>query len=181
MNNEIYNCYDIIISALGLLCTILGLLLHYKGKITIVSHKTAKKAKILEKKKSFINIPFFSIYKRSSFEEVKAIAELIANEIEKNKYYPTIIIGIGRGGAIFSSLLSYYLHYSHIFCIDRDYDWDEKDIRKRKVNAFFDFVIPEEYLKRVLLVAGETHSGNTMEYFFTYLKNTLKAEEIKMK
>ena len=109
-------------------------------------------------------------------EEVKEKAELIANELETAKYYPTIIIGIGRGGAIFSSLLSYYIHYSPIFCIDRIYNWKTD---KRDVKAFFDFTIPSKYLKRVLIVAGETHSGDTMDYFYRYLKNKLKAEEIK--
>lgn len=176
MENEVYNLYSIIIGALGLICTILTLFISFKGKITIVSHNTAKKSKMLKEKKSILNLLFFSIYKRSSMEEVKNKAELISNELEKEKYYPTIIIGIGRGGAIFSSLLSYYVHYSPIFCIDRIYNWETG---KRDVKAFFNFTIPSEHLKRVLIVAGETHSGDTMNYFFEYLKNTLKADEIK--
>ena len=165
MENEIYNLYSIIIGALGLICAILTLSISFKGKITIVSNNTAKNAKMLKKKKSILNLHYFSVYKRSSMEEVKEKAELIANELEKTKYYPTIIIGIGRGGAIFSSLLSYYIHYAPIFCIDRTYDWETG---KRDVKAFFNFKIPSEHLKRVLIVAGETHSGDTMDHFYKY-------------
>lgn len=177
METYTYNFFDIIFSAFGVLIAFCALVISYnRERLTIVSNNTAKRAEILKKKKSILNLHFFSIYKRSSMEQVKNSAEQIAILLENDKFYPTIIIGIGRGGAIFGSLISYYIHYSPIFCIDREYNWDTG---KRNVNAFFDFNIPNKYLKRVLLVAGETHSGNTMDYFFKYLKNTLKAEEIK--
>ena len=53
--------------------------------------------------------------------------------------------------------------------IDRVYDWsDEQQIDK----ILYDFNIPYELLGKVLLVSGESHTGQTMELFRNFLKKT---------
>ena len=79
--------------------------------------------------------------------------------MEKEQFFPTLIFFIGRGGAIFGSLISYNLKNKPIYCVDRKYDSD-------KVTTIFpiDNNIPREFLESVLIVAGEAHSGDTINY-----------------
>ena len=105
-------------------------------------------------------------------------ANNIANELTKGKknYDPTMIVCIGRGGAIFGSLLSYSLSELPILALDRSYTHDDNDVRKER--PMYPFRIPKAYLKRVLLVAGESHTRKTLLIFNEKLK-ALGAQEIR--
>lgn len=92
-------------------------------------------------------------------------------------YKPTIIVGIGRGGAIYGSILSYYMRETPLLTLDRYYDEDEPD-GKRIVDWSYPINIPRELLSKVLLVAGEYHSGGTMMKFIERLKE-IGANEIR--
>lgn len=180
MDSEHYYLYQIIIGTLSLLCAYLTLFLKFKGKFVIVSHKKNSDEKAIgnrsyQELKPFLNFGFFSIYKRSSLKDVKKNAKFIADKLEQ-EFYPSIIIGIGRGGAFFGSLISYYLGNAPFLFVDRLYNWDNNE---RDVNVLYDFTIPEKYLDRVLIVAGETHSGDTMIFFRKYLKDKLKVKDIR--
>ena len=96
----------------------------------------------------------------------KAVAKVV-KQIENDHFVPSIIVGIGRGGGVFGSFLSYELCQVPVIIIDREYDWST---RKRKQNVLFDFDIPAYYLDKVLLVAGEVHTGNTMDCFEKQLR-----------
>ena len=100
-----------------------------------------------------------------SMQDIKQDAATISNRIKADGFYPSLIFGIGRGGAIFGSLISYNLCHAPVFVIDRQYNWDGNRID----GILFDFDIPSRFLDRVLVVAGETHTGNTLKFFSNYL------------
>ena len=68
--------------------------------------------------------PLFSLFKFGMFSKIPTKqafikAKEIAIKVENENYKPTIIVGIGRGGAIFGSLISYNLYNVPIVAIDR--------------------------------------------------------------
>lgn len=83
---------------------------------------------------------------------------------------PDLIVGIGRGGAIFGSMLSYRLENTPLLIVDRTYSWSSAaDMREEGVIFNFDF--PVRFKRNVLVVAGEYHSGRTMAYYCTHLRS----------
>ena len=110
----------------------------------------------------------YSLVEKYSYDEASKAAKDIVRQIRKDRLNPSIIVGIGRGGAIFGSLISYNLGNSPILMLDRKYSWGEDD--NRQDDFYFDFSIPDEYLEQVLIVAGEIHSGKTMRMFYDHLK-----------
>lgn len=140
-------------------------------------HK-AQKSEVISSRVS----PFFALFGKSFFRgySMKAAmksAKEISDDIKNGEFRPSIIIGIGRGGAIFGSLISYNLFHLPIFIIDRKYDWLTSN-KRRLDEVLFDFEVPPQFLSRVLLVAGEAHSGGTLETFSNYLI-AMGASEIK--
>ena len=122
---------------------------------------------------SFLNL---NIFRRSSMRRVFREAKNLANQMTHDGFTPTLIIFIGRGGSIFGSLISYNLKNAPIFCVDRKYEWG---MTKRKVESVFNIEIPSTFLSKVLLVAGEAHSGGTMSYFCNKVKEMNPNAEIK--
>ncbi|KAA6334041.1 hypothetical protein EZS27_017604 [termite gut metagenome] len=126
--------------------------------------------------------PVFSILNQGFFarltwkQSVKG-AKYVANKVKEEKFEPTLIIGIGRGGAIFGSLISVNLGNMPIIVMDRRYKWPEVG---RTVDIIFDFKVPKELLKRVLLVAGEVNIGGTITEFHKYLTEQEGVEAIKL-
>ena len=101
-----------------------------------------------------------------SMRTVKASVNEIVDKAKNDGFDPSLIIGIGRGGGIFGSLISYKLNHRPLVVIDRDYDWKTGD---RKESILYDFDIPGYLLDRVLLVAGEAHTGATMRLYKEHL------------
>lgn len=155
------------------LITIIGLISGFFGivtgiwfmydKIVILS----RKEKDIVKGKPLFSLPFFSVYSKLSWNDAIKSAKEIAKKIKEDNYKPSVVIGIGRGGAIYGSLVSYNLYQVPIIAIDRKYNWDDDS---RKEDILFPIEIPEHLLNRVLLVAGESHTGKTMEVFVKFLK-----------
>ena len=142
----------------------------FKDSFTIISKKTeahSKEAEIISKDLKPVSKSFFGnvVFKRLRMRQATEKAEDIAQKIIDSRYSPTLIVGIGRGGAIFGSFISYHLHNTPILCIDRDYDYQEN----RKAYPLFDFDFPKYLKKRVLLVAGEIHTSGTMDQFRKHL------------
>ena len=106
--------------------------------------------------------------KKYRIRHVKRAVTDVVQQIKKDEFVPSIIIGIGRGGGIFGSFISYQLYHTPVVVVDREYDWSTK---KRKQKELFDFDIPAFFLDKVLLVAGEVHSGNTIECFEKHMKS----------
>lgn len=112
--------------------------------------------------------------KRISWKKAEKSANSIANQLISNNNIPSLLLGIGRGGAIFGSMISGSIGQLPLVVIDRKYKWLESG---RVEDMIFPINIPKKYLKNVLLVAGEAHSGNTMKCYYNYLKN-INAKQI---
>lgn len=101
---------------------------------------------------------------RHAYKYAKNTAEILKNGTAEELYEPTIIVGIGRGGAIYGSIFSYYMKEIPLLALDRKYLYDEQGKRTGE-DWYYPINIPKELLQKVLLVAGEYHSGKTMQQF----------------
>lgn len=103
--------------------------------------------------------------KRISWKCAEKNAKNIASSLSSDNYSPTLIVGIGRGGAIFGSLISGCLGHRPLLVIDRKYIW----INGRRIDdLILKINLPKEMLSKVLLVAGEVHTGNTMRLYYDH-------------
>lgn len=105
--------------------------------------------------------------RRLSWRFAERSAKRIAEELTADNFSPTLIIGIGRGGAIVGALISGCLGHRPLVVIDRKYTWREGD---RFDDMIFPVDIPQNFLERVLIVSGEVHSGNTMKLYYEHFK-----------
>lgn len=99
---------------------------------------------------------------RHAYKHAKMTVENMRNGEADEIYDPTIIVGIGRGGAIYGSILSYVMDEKTFIALDRFYSHESEN---RVVKWSYTVNIPPELLSKVLLVAGEFHSGGTMSLF----------------
>lgn len=113
--------------------------------------------------------------RKISWKEVERGILRLREDLNQANYHPTLIVGIGRGGSIVGALLSGTLGNVPIIVIDRVYEWTNKE-RKEK---FCEEIRVSKNIDRVLLVAGELHSGNTAKKYTEYF-NSMGAKEIKM-
>ncbi len=151
------------LTIIGLISSLLGIITGF-GYFYDKIHSTKNENNVYGK-------PLFSAFKysfyiRLSWKQAQKAAEKISNEIIFNKEYYDLIIGIGRGGAIFGAMLSYALNQIPIVVIDRVYEWRDN---KRKEDMLIKPRIPGDRFKKILLVAGEAHSGNTIQQFYNYI------------
>ena len=100
---------------------------------------------------------------RSAGRSAREISERLAND----DFLPSLVLGIGRGGAIFGSMISGCLGHRPLIVVDRKYTWNEG---RRTEDLVLRMHLPNEMLSRVLLVAGEAHTGNTMRLFYDYFQ-----------
>ena len=110
-----------------------------------------------------------------SWKKVEKGIKQLKEDLIKANYYPTLIVGIGRGGAITGALLSGTLGNIPILVIDRVYDWTNKERKE----GFCENIKVSKNIDRVLLVAGELHSGNTAKKYTEYFEE-MGAKEIRM-
>lgn len=98
-------------------------------------------------------------------------AEDINKQLRDTGYIPTHIIGIGRGGAILSALISGNLiHAPHpipFTAIERKYSTNQVGVRQ--VASLADIDLGQCNLSRVLLVASDVVTGTTAGYFKQFL------------
>ncbi len=113
-------------------------------------------------------------YKKITWNQVEKGVLTLKEKLIKDNYVPTLIVGVGRGGAITGALLSGCLGHVPILVIDRVYDWSG-DYRKEKL---FDKIKLNKNLDKVLLVAGELHTGGTAKTYKEYF-NSIGAKEIR--
>ena len=105
--------------------------------------------------------------RRLSWKFAEKTSKKIAEEMTADNFSPTLIVGIGRGGAVMGALISGVLGHRPLVVIDRKYMWKEGD---RVDDMIFPINIPQNLLERVLLVSGEVHSGNTMKIYHKHFK-----------
>ena len=150
-----------------------------RGKTVVMKKEeflAGQKDKVIsEHTKPFLRLFDRYFIKKLPMKSAEKDARILAERMRKDNYVPTIIVGIGRGGAVFGSFLSYNLSQVPIFVMDRAYSWQ----KKREDSVMFDFDIPPRFMDKVLLVSGEIHSGNTMNTFEAYLRE-MGAKEIRV-
>ncbi len=105
------------------------------------------------------------------WDDVRQGAEYINKQLRDTGYIPTHIIGIGRGGAILSALISGNLiHAPHpipFTAIERKYSTNQVGVRQVASLAGID--LGQCNLSRVLLVASDVVTGTTAGYFKQFL------------
>jgi phosphoribosyl transferase domain len=107
------------------------------------------------------------------WDDVCRGAEDINKQLRDTGYIPTHIIGIGRGGAILSALISGNLiHAPHpipFTAIERKYSTNK--VGMRQVSSLQGIGLGQCDLSRVLLVASDVVTGTTAGYFMQFLIN----------
>lgn len=99
------------------------------------------------------------LFRRVSWRKVERMVLRLCEDLRSEDFKPTLIMGIGRGGAVLGALISGVFGHVPLIVIERHYNWTNGEGRATEIE------MPEaleERLERVLLVAGEVHTGNTM-------------------
>ena len=107
-------------------------------------------------------------------------SKLLIKKIHNDRFYPDIIVTIGRGGSILGSVISGNLCKDEslterinnipVLGCDRVYEWNEGK-RSEIPNRAVDFSSLKN--KKVLLVAGDILTGGTMMCFYNQLCEVL--------
>ena len=105
--------------------------------------------------------------RRLSWKRAEKAALAVAERLGVDGYSPTVIVGIGRGGAVFGAMVSGCLGHRPLLVIDRKYTWVEG---RRTDDMIVKLRLPRELVQRVLLVAGEAHTGNTMRLYYDHFQ-----------
>ena len=113
-------------------------------------------------------------YKKINWRTVEKGIVKLKEELISDNYVPSLIVGVGRGGSIVGALLSGCLGHVPLLVIDRVYDWKD-NIRKDRL---FEQINLSSNLEKVLLVAGELHTGGTARVYIEYFKK-MGAKQIK--
>lgn len=111
-----------------------------------------------------------------TWKHMARAAKKTAQELVDERYIPSLVFGIGRGGAIYGSMISSCVGKSPVLVIDRIYT-KQPENQQRSDSILFRPRIPSHYLTKVLLVAGDANTGNTMACYQEYL-NKIGAIEI---
>lgn len=111
---------------------------------------------------------------RLSWRFAEKVVLKITDRMTGDDFSPTLIIGIGRGGAIMGAMISGALGHRPLIVIDRKYNWE----KGRRIDDMVQRLQINIGLDKVLLVAGEVHSGNTMRLYYDYFRE-LGAKEIR--
>ncbi len=85
------------------------------------------------------------------------------NNMKNEDYVPSLIVCVGRGGAIVGSLLSGRFGEVPIYMNFRGYDYKDGD--RLDYMMFPQMPIGDEFLRSVLIVDGEIHGGGTMKLY----------------
>jgi probable phosphoglycerate mutase len=105
--------------------------------------------------------------RKLSWRHAEKAAQMLAEMLGVDGYSPTVIVGIGRGGAIFGAMVSGCLGHRPLLVIDRKYTWVDG---RRMDGMVLRLRLPPELVQRVLLVAGEAHTGNTMRLYYDHFQ-----------
>lgn len=146
------------IRAIIMIWTVLGFILGFIGAVSSIWFLLEKLTRRVKLRWRFVE------------KSVKAIGHKLTGD----DFSPTLIVGIGRGGAIVGAMLSGVLGHRPLFVIDRKYEWKGG----RRIDGIFESLRISLGLEKVLLVAGEVHTGNTMKLYYDYFKK-IGANEIR--
>jgi broad specificity phosphatase PhoE/hypoxanthine phosphoribosyltransferase len=105
--------------------------------------------------------------RKLSWKSVQRSAKRISQKLTASNFNPTLLVGIGRGGAITASLISGCLGHRPLLVIDRKYLWMDG---RRIDDMMIHMHLPVGLIEKVLIIAGEAHTGNTMRLYYDYFK-----------
>lgn len=109
----------------------------------------------------------FVPYRRITWRRAEKLVDRMVEEMISDGFVPSFIVGIGRGGAILGALMAGRLGHRPILAITADHHWGGGG---RRDDLAINFSINEpDWLEHVLLVAGETHTGQSMRLVESYL------------
>lgn len=116
-------------------------------------------------------------YRKISWGKVEKYTLKIIKEMQ-GKYKPDCIVGIGRGGAVFSGLLSVNMKSAGsdrynipLYVFDRKYITENGEV-KPDDSQTYDFSALSG--KKVLLVTGDVINGKTMPFFYEKINAVAK-------
>jgi probable phosphoglycerate mutase len=132
--------------------------------LEISKDKSCKTNKLIEIENNAKN----KIQSQYSWSDIEIGVKDLRQQILNSNYMPTLLVGIGRGGAIMSALLSGNLsNERHIPFIALERKYENKNGMR---DAYlFDDVSFTQDLDRVLLVAGDIVTGETAQVFTDFL------------
>lgn len=113
-------------------------------------------------------------FKKIRWKTVEKGVLKLKNKLIRENFVPSLIVGIGRGGSVIGALLSGSLGNVPILVIDRVYNW-KGNIRE---DGVFDAITVHSNLEKVLLVAGELHTGGTAKKYIDHF-SAIGAKEIR--
>ena len=119
------------------------------------------------------NIGGMRFFRRLKWRTAHDGASRVAQCIKDDGAIPDLIVGVGRGGAIFGALLSYKLakpdsrgkkHNIPMTMLERQYVSSEGERKSMIIGDLMSFSqeLGEYAIRNVLIVAGEGHTGDTM-------------------
>lgn len=132
---------------------------------------------ITKRKKTFFWKNIDNSFIEFSWKDICLGTMNLKKQILESGYNPTMLVGIGRGGAIISSLLSGCLNNKHhipFIALERKYQ-EKSGIKKA---LLYDDVKFSKDLERVILISGDLVTGQTSEVFHQFLSD-LGAEQIR--
>jgi len=86
------------LTIIGIIGSILGIassIGYFYEKVTVIFSKTDN-----TKGKPIFSLPFLSVFSKLTWAQAIKTAKTIAQRVETDDYKATLVIGIGRGGAI---------------------------------------------------------------------------------
>ncbi|CEN54410.1 hypothetical protein CCAND93_890001 [Capnocytophaga canis] len=111
-----------------------------------------------------------------SWQDVEKSVIKMKNLLLKETYMPTLVVGIGRGGAVLGGLISGVFGKLPIVVMFYEYHKEESKITC-ETNILLN--IPKKYLNKVLIVVGDIVTGRGMNTFTKAVK-TMGAEEVRV-
>lgn len=109
-----------------------------------------------------------------SWHEIQSAVDKIVKEMREDNFFPTLIFGLGRGGAVLGGLIAGKLGNCPLIVLNLEYKW-KNGSRSEQLS---EYVSINANLNSVLLITGEVRSGNSMRFCLEYLRK-LGATNIK--
>lgn len=118
----------------------------------------------------------FVPYRRVTWRRAERLVDRMVEEMISDGFVPSFIVGIGRGGAVLAALMAGRLGHRPIMALTADHHWSGSG---RRDDLAIEFSINDpSWREHVLLVAGETHTGQSMRFVESYLAS-IGCEEIR--
>ncbi len=121
---------------------------------------------------SIVGIGYFAadIHNKRNFgwKHVEKLLKQMIRDIDRAKFDPDIVVGLGRGGAILAGILAGNLGHIPLYVIDTYSEKRSgiKEVRLRNTEFF-----PDIAGQRVLLVVGELYTGEDLRRGIEFIES----------